>query len=62
MKNLHTKIISSFEQKHANFRGLKGLHVKMLKRVMKKSESIALGQSMAESKLKQSQRNTDIIN
>ena len=45
IKSLHHKIISSFEQKQANLRGLKGLKVKELKRVIKKNEHI-LSQSM----------------
>ena len=45
IKSLHHKIISSFEQKQANLRGLKGLKVKELKRVVKKNEQV-LSQSM----------------
>ena len=51
IRSLHKKIISSFEQKQANLRGLKGLKVKELKRVMKgRTASVQLSGSHEESK------------
>ena len=50
MTNLHKKIISSFEQKQPNLRGLKGLKVKELKRVMKRATSINLTENGEQSK------------